>query len=154
MRFILIIFVLFTPKVFSQSLTTDVRENKNIYLAALNEYCKFPEISDSKTIYVQFDSTVMWFDWPKKINNIEVNYLDGSEEILKKIKANNGSIILVKIVPLQYKKEKFFVSVIPFIATKSGKDINLGNGGGLNVIFKFNEELKGFEFVETKSYGN
>ena len=154
MRLILIIIVLFTTRVFSQGLTTDVRENENIYLTALTEYCKFPEIANSKNIYVQFDSTVMWYDWPKKINNIEINYLEGSEEILKKIKANDGSIILVKIVPLQYKKEKFYVSLIPFIATRKGKDINLGNGGGLSIFFKFSDEFNGFEFVETKSYGN
>lgn len=111
-----------------------MRSNENIYLYALKEYCNSSEVSTT-CINVQFDSTVMCYDWPTKINNININYLDGSSEILKQIKTNKGSIILVKIVPLQYKKEKFFVNVIPFLATSKGKNIDMFNGGGLVVIF-------------------
>lgn len=152
MKFILLITILLSITVQSQSLTTDVRSDENIYLYALKEYCNSPEIS-AKHINVQFDSTVMWYDWPKKINNISINYLDGSSEILKQIKANKGSIILVKIVPLQYKKEHFFVNVIPFLATAKGKNINLSNGGGLGVIFRYSDEIKGFVFSENNWSG-
>ena len=153
MRTFLFIIFLFTIKANSQGLTTDVRSDENIYLYALKEYCNSPEIS-AKIINVQFDSTVMGYDWPKVINNIKINYLDGATEIIKEIKANKGSIVLVKIVPLQYKRERFFVNVIPFLASAKGKNINLVNGGGLGVTFKFSEKIKGFEFFETKSYGN
>ena len=137
----------------SQVLTTDIRTDENIYLYALKEYCNFPEIS-TKNIYVQFDPTIMWYDWPKLISDKKITYLEGTPEIIKEIKANKGSIILVKIVPLQYKKEKFFVNVIPFLATAKGKNINLTNGGGLNVKFNYSDKNKGFEFSETKSYEN
>jgi hypothetical protein len=143
----------FSINAHSQGLTTDVRSDENIYLYALKEYCNSPEIT-AKNINVQFDSTVMWYDWPKVVNNIKINYLDGTNEIIKEIKANEGSIVLVKIVPLQYKKEMFFVNVIPFLATSKGKNINMANGGGLSVIFNYSEKVKGFEFTETKSYGN
>jgi len=152
MRFIFVMTILLSITVQSQGLTTDVRSAENIYLSALKEYCNSPEIS-ATSINVQFDSTVMWYDWPKKINNVNINYLDGSSEILKKIKANKGSIILVKIVPLQYKKEKFFVNVIPFLATAKGKNINMSNGGGLGVIFNYSDEIKGFVFSENKWSG-
>lgn len=140
-------------KVQAQGLTTDVRSNENIYLHALKEYCNYPEIS-AKNIYVQFDSTVMWYDWPKIINNKKISYLDGSSEIIKEIKAQKGSIILVKIVPLRYEKEIFFVNVIPFLATAKGSNISLVNGGGLSVIFNYTDKNKGFEFSEIKSYVN
>ncbi|SHN18742.1 hypothetical protein SAMN05216269_12016 [Flavobacterium xinjiangense] len=153
MRTFFLIILLFSIKVQSQELTTDVRTDENIYLYALKEYCNFPEIT-AENIYVQFDSTVMWYDWPKVINNKKINYLDGAPEIIKEIKAHKGSIILVKIVPLQYKKKSFFVNVIPFLATAKGKNINLANGGGLSVIFNYSDKNKGFEFSETKSYGN
>ena len=153
MRNFFLIIVLFSIKVQSQGLTTDVRADENIYLDALKEYCNYPEIS-TKSIYVQFDSTVMWYDWPKVISDKKIIYLDGTAEIIKEIKSNNGAIVLVKIVPLQYKKEMFFVNVIPFLATAKGKNINLVNGGGLCVIFNYSDKNKGFEFFETKSYGN
>ena len=153
MRTFFFILLFFSIKANSQGLTTDVRSDENIYLYALKEYCNSPEIS-AKSIYVQFDSTVMWYDWPKVINNIKINYLDGASEIIKEIKANKGAIVLVKIVPLQYKNESFFVNVIPFLASAKGKNINLANGGGLSVKFNHNEKIKGFEFSETKSYGN
>lgn len=152
MRFIFLITILLSITVQSQGLTTDVRNEENIYLYALKEYCDSPEIS-ATLINVQFDSTVMWYDWPKKLNNININYLDGSSEILKEIKANEGSIILVKIVPLQYKKEKFFVNVIPFLATAKGKNIEMSNGGALRVIFNYKDEIKGFVFSENKWSG-
>jgi hypothetical protein len=153
MRFILLITILLSVTAQSQGLTTDVRSDENIYLYALKEYCNSPEISKATLINVQFDSTVMWYDWPKKINNININYLEGSSEILKQIKANKGSIILVKIVPLQYKKEKFFVNVIPFLATAKAKNINMSNGGGLEVIFNYSDKTKGFVFLENKWSG-
>ena len=153
MKILLFVLVLFSFSVHSQGLTTDVRSDENIYLYALKEYCNSPGIA-AKIVNVQFDSTIMGYDWPKVINDIKINYLDGSSEIIKEIKANKGSLILVKIVPLQYKKERFFVSVIPFLASAKGKKINLANGGGLEVTFNFNEKIKGFEFSETKSFGN
>lgn len=153
MRTFFLIFLFFSIKVQSQGLTTDVRLDENIYLYALKEYCNSPEIS-SKSVYVQFDSTVMWYDWPKVLNGKKINYLDGATEIIKEIKTNKGAIVLVKIVPLQFKNERFFVNVIPFLATAKGKNINMANGGGLSVAFKYSENSKGFEFLETKSYGN
>jgi hypothetical protein len=149
--FLFILF--FSINAHSQGLTTDVRSDENIYLYALKEYCNSSEIT-AKNINVQFDSTVMWYDWPKVINNIKINYLDGANQIIKEIEANEGSIVLVKIVPLQYKKERFFVNVIPFLATSKRKNINLVNGGGLSVIFNYSDKVKGFEFSETKSYEN
>jgi hypothetical protein len=153
MRTFFFILLFLSIKANSQGLTTDVRSDENIYLYSLKEYCNSPEIS-AKSIYVRFDSTVMWYDWPKVINNIKINYLEGDSEIIKEIKANKGAIVLVKIVPLQYKNERFFVNVIPFLASAKGKNINLANGGGLSVKFNYNEKIKGFEFSETKSYGN
>src|SRR5690606_2718790 len=133
----LIILLFFSITANSQGLTTDVKSDENIYLYSLKEYCKVEEIS-AENIYVQFDSTVMWYDWPKVMNNIKINYLDGDSEIIKEIKANKGAIVLVKIVPLQYKNERFFVNVIPSLASAKGKNINLVNGGGLSVKFNFN----------------
>lgn len=153
MKFLFFTLVILSFEVHSQGLTTDARSDENIYLYALKEYCNSSEIT-AKNIYVKFDSTVMWYDWPKVINNKKINYLDGASEIIKEIKGNKGSIILVKIVPLQFKKEKFFVNVIPFLASAKGKNIDLSNGGGLSVIFNYNEKIKGFEFSETKIYGN
>jgi hypothetical protein len=153
MRAFFLIILLFSMEVQSQGLTTDARTDENIYLYALKEYCNSPEIS-AKSIYVQFDSTVMWYDWPKVISDKTITYLDGSSEIIKEIKANKGSIVLVKIVPLQFKKERFFVNVIPFLATSKGKNINLSSGGGFSVKFNYSDKNKRFEFSETKSYGN
>jgi hypothetical protein len=153
MRTFFFILFFFSLKANSQGLTTDVRSDENIYLYALKEYCNSEEISTS-IIYVQFDSTVMSYDWPKVINNIKVNYLDGNSEIKKEIKANKGSIVLVKIIPLQFKKERFFVNIIPFLASAKGKNISMVNGGGLTVRFNYNEKVKGFEFAETKSFVN
>lgn len=145
MRLIFLITIFLSTTVQSQGLTTDVRSDENIYLSALKEYCNSPEIS-ATAINVQFDSFVMGHDWPKKINNININYLDGSSEILNQIKAHKGSIILVKIVPLQYKQEKFFVNIIPFLATAKGKNIDMVNGGVLSVIFNYSDKIKGFVF--------
>lgn len=153
MRTLFFTILLFGIKVQAQGLTTDVRTDKNIYLYALKEYCNSPEIS-TKSIYVQFDSTVMWYDWPKIINDKKINYLDGSSEIIKEIKAQKGSIVLVKIVPLRYEKESFFVNVIPFLATAKGSNISLVNGGGLSVIFNYSDKNKGFVFSKIKSYVN
>ncbi len=153
MRTLFFTILLFCIKVQAQGLTTDVRADENIYLYALKEYCNFSEIS-TKSIYVQFDSTVMWYDWPKIINDKKINYLDGSSEIIKEIKAQKGSIVLVKIIPLRYEKESFFVNVIPFLATVKGKDISLVNGGGLRVTFNYSDKNKGFVFSEIKSYVN
>ncbi len=139
-----------TVTIYSQGLTTDVRNNENVYLFALTEYCNSPEIVKSSQVFVQFDSTVMWYDWPKSINGKEIIYLDGNDEIIDKIKRNSGSLILVRIIPIQYKNEKFFVNVIPFLATTKKKNLKLSNGGGLAVIFDFKENLKGFTFSNNK----
>lgn len=153
MKKLFITILLFSIKVQAQGLTTDVRTDENIYLYALKEYCNSPEIS-TKNIYVQFDSTVMWYDWPKIINDKKINYLDGSSEIIKEIKAQKGSIILVEIVPLRYEKKSFFVNVIPFLATTKGNNISLVNCGGLCVIFNYSDTNNGFMFSKIKSYVN
>jgi hypothetical protein len=126
-------------------LDTDGLNNlNNVYLFSLKVYCSTLDSSKTKTIYIK-DEYFIGESWPKEISGFKINYLNSSE-YKKTIKENGGNIILVGISPLEFSNDKFYVGVIPFSASYKKKVVNLVNGGGLTVYFKYDLNKKGLVY--------
>ncbi|NHM08330.1 hypothetical protein G4D82_13965 [Flavobacterium sp. CYK-4] len=133
-------------------LDTDNSKNNNIYIESLKRFCD--SLSGRKVkLYVDFNYQIMDYYWPKNVGETEIEYLDGKEEYKRAIKQNKNSITLVRILPLQYKREKFFVSIIPFLATYKKGKVRLANGGGYAYEFEFEPVKKGLLYKKTSSFG-
>jgi len=73
--------------------------------------------------------------------------------ISKKTVKENKGITAVRIGQLQYDNNQFYVNVIPFRATVKGETINLVNGGGLSVYFKYDCKNQKFIYKNSKFWG-
>lgn len=49
--------------------------------------------------------------------------------------------------------DKFYISIIPFAASINNDNVNLSNGGGLTVYFKYDKKKKGLIYIDKKWYG-
>ena len=133
-------------------LDTDGLNNlNNVYLYSLKEYCASLGSSKTKIVYVKRESFI-GDSWPKKINNFEIQYLT-DDEYKKVIEENRGNITLVGISPLEFRRDNFYVAIIPFSATYQKKIVHLANGGGLTVNFQYDNEKKGLVFKSKKWSG-
>ena len=150
----LFIFLFIFSNAFCQEvLDTDKSKENNIYIESLRKYCDSLSYNVKEKIYVDFNYQIMDYTWPKKINETEIQYLENSKDYKHAIKEKGESIILVRILPLQYKREKFFVSIIPFMATYRKRKIELVNGGGYAYEYEFDTEKKGFIYKKSSSFG-
>ena len=148
----LFVFLLISTNLLSQEvLDTDQSKENNIYLESLKKYCDSLSSDAKLKIYVEFNKDSMSY-WPEKINETEIQYIYDIKDYKQVLKENKNSVLVVKILPLQYKKEKFFVSIIPFLAEHKNKKINKISGGGYAYQYLFNTEKKGFIFDKTISF--
>jgi hypothetical protein len=136
---------------FSQTVyNTEKKDSTNIYFKSLKTYCQTIDKTKliDNTVYVERNYLITE-KLPDSLNGLKISYLD-LRELKKMIKQNGGELTLVRIIPLRVKKDTFFVNVIPFSATYTKGKIYYGNGGGLSVIFSFDEESNGLIFKEFK----
>ncbi|SHF83577.1 hypothetical protein SAMN05444377_1235 [Flavobacterium fontis] len=137
---------------FSQTvLDTDELNNlDNVFLYSLKRYCESLDSLKVKTVFVK-DGEHIGQIWPKKIKSFEIKYL-GYFDYRKVIRENDGNVTMVGIGPLQYRKGKFYVDVIPFSTTYSKRAVHFSNGGGLTVYFEYDKERKGLIY-KTEEWG-
>jgi hypothetical protein len=140
----IVIFFIGTLNVSSQILlNTDGLNNlDNVFLFSLKQYCNSLDSLKIKTVYVMREHFI-GESWPTKIKNFEIKYLGSGNEYKKIIKENGGHATIVKICPFEFQAEKFYISVIPFSATYSNREVHLDNGGGLAVYFEYDPLRKG-----------
>ena len=131
-------------------LDTDGLNNiDNVFLFSLKQYCNTLDSLKTKVVYVKRDHFV-GENWPTKIQNIEIKYLDNYKKVITE---NGGNITIVGICPFEFRNGQFSVSVIPFSATYSKRIVNLSNGGGLTVYFEYDNEKKGLIYKMKKWNG-
>ena len=134
-------------------LDTDGLNNpNNVYLFSLKQYCKSLGHTKSKVIYVR-DDHFIGDSWPKKIMGFDIKYLETESEYINAINQNNGSVIIVGITPFDFRKGEFSCDIIPFSATYTNNNVNLANGGGLTVYFKYDSKRKGLVYKSKKWAG-
>ena len=152
--FIILFLLLSFNSSFGQTvLDTDGLNNlNNVYLFALKEYCKSLDSTKSKIVYVR-DDHFIGDSWPKQIIGFEIKYLESDSEYIKAITQNNGSVTIVGISPFDFRKGQFSCGIIPFSATYSNNNINLGNGGGMTVYFTYDSKRKGLIYKNKKWRG-
>lgn len=132
-------------------LDTDGLNNlDNVYLHSLKEYCETLDSTTTKIIYVK-DKEIERSSWPKKIKSFEIKYLVYGD--YEKVIPKKGKITIVGISPLEYRKGKFSVGVIPFSTTRSKKSVYFSSGGGLSVYFEFDPVKKGFIYKSKEWFG-
>lgn len=137
---------------YSQNLNTDGLNNlDNVFLYSLKEYCNSLDSLNTKKVYVRRDHFI-GENWPTKIKNFEIKYLENTE-YKAIIKQNGGEAIIVGICPFEYKNSLFSVSIIPFSATYSKKSVTLKNGGGLTVYFEYDNDKKALIYKTKNWYG-
>ena len=131
---------------------TESKDSTNIYTNSLAKLCDITDHTkmDSPIFYVE--KTLFTDNLPDKIQDFKIEYLNESEQI-EMIKKKDGKMILIRIVPLRVRNGTFFVNVIPFQAYYHKKRLELANGGGMKVEYKFDSELNGLTFVKAEFNG-
>lgn len=154
MKIALFTFILSINNSLAQTvLDTDGLNNpNNIYLFSLKEYCKSLDSTNSKIVYVRSDHFI-GDTWPKQIFSFDIKYLESNDDYINAIKENNGSVIIVGITPFDFRNGEFTCGIIPFSASYSNNNINLANGGGLTIYFKYDPKRHGLIYKNKKWKG-
>jgi hypothetical protein len=138
---------------FSQTANTTERKNEsNIYYQALKQYLISETTANiiHDSLYIEDDFKITDSLLSKSGNTQLVRLtFENVQQLLK----TRDALTLYRIFPLQYEKDYFIVSFVPFRVTKdpSKDNYNYSNGGGCDAIFKF--QNKKFIFLKVKCYG-
>jgi len=137
---------------------TDRHNEKNVYLQALTQYLDFratdtfySKLKHIDTLYVYKDTktTDSLLD---KIGATKLIMIDDPYTFIKtrKIKA----ITLYSIFPLDFEKDEFWVSFVPFSVTidkKRKRGLLFSNPGSYKIVFKYDNGQ--FIFVRLEDHG-
>ena len=137
------LFILTCKIGFSQNtFNTESVDSLNVYHHSLTIFCEPYDHTkvENATLYVE--KNLFTDKLPENIGNFKIKYIEKNEQ-LEIIKQKNGKMILIRIVPLRTEKGVFFVNVIPFHAHLNNGNLELSNGGGLKVDYKYDEKQGG-----------
>ena len=147
-REIILVTILFllTVRPFSQTIfNTESKDSTNIYSFSLNKYYEsLGNLKETTSIVYVEDHYSITKDLPNQIMTFEIKYMDQIE--CKKYLKGKKNMTLVRILPLQVKGNEFFVNVIPYEVSYKKNNFNYVNGGGLKVMFEFDESMNGLKF--------
>ena len=140
------ILFLLTVRPFSQTIfNTESKDSTNIYSFSLNKYCEsLGNLKETTSIVYVEDHYSITKDLPNQIMTFEIKYMDQIK--CKKYLKGKKNMTLVRILPLQVKGNEFFVNVIPYEVSYKKNNFNYVNGGGLKVMFEFDESMNGLKF--------
>lgn len=150
-----LIYIGFTVTLFSHITMAQVADNTeskdstNIYYQALVKYTSYLEklnLPQGQVIFLEENSFVT-DGLPSKLGGLEVQYLD-IQELQKK--AKKGEVELIRIVPLRFRNQEFFVNLITFGVTYRRKNFNFVNQGGVQAIFTYDDDIGKFVFKEIR----
>ena len=155
MKTAFLFFLLSPTLLFCQKINSTQKGTKsNIYNDAIKHYLidlnhgKLYKSTD--TIFIEknenFGDSLL-----KKIRGCTIKVLEFSETGIKAEK--EGSFTLHKFFPLKYEEGLFYVLVIPFRTTITSDGVNLGNGGGCKMYYRFDSRSKEFTFVKVNCWG-
>lgn len=138
-----ILFLLSLPIYGQGSFNTEQNDTTNVYYFVLNEVCKQYAKYGHDTLFIQKDDTNALV-LPVSSNNVVIKYLD-VEEIFR-LTTKHKSIELLRVVPLKFEKNGFFIDVVSFKASRKRKSLFYGNQGGTSFHFRY-ECDKGLVYV-------
>lgn len=153
MKAILFFLLLFPIISFGQIINSTERKSmSNIYNDAIKQYL-INLVGNRKTtkdtLYVMETETYKdsilsnIYNTPVKI--IDVEQMEG---ILA-----NRDFTLHKFSSVNYQNRVFAVTVIPFSTRKIDNEVTLGNSGGCEMRYTFDDKAKQFRFIKTKCWG-
>jgi len=161
MKLILTFFALF---IFAHSCLAQIADNtdrynsKNIYFQALKEYLDlratdtfYSKQKHIDTLYVYKDAKTT-DSLLEKIGTTKIVMIDAPYTFIKN--RNGKGIILYSIFPLDFEKNEFWVSFVPFSVTidkKRNQGLLFSNPGSYKVIFKY--DGRQFVFVRIEDHG-
>ena len=161
MKLILTLFILFIfgHKCFAQiANNTDRHNDKNIYLQALKQYLDFSATDtfysklkhiDTLFVYKDTKTTDSLLD---KIGTTKIIMIDDPYTFIKN--RNGKGITLYSIFPLDFEKDEFWVSFVPFSVTidkKRKSGLLFSNPGSYKIVFKYDSGH--FVFVRVEGHG-
>ena len=138
---LLTIFLLSNLGISQTAYNTESRDSTNIYRNSLAKLCDITDHTQMDSAIFYVEKTLFTDNLPDKIQDFDIVYLNESEQI-EMIKKNDGKMILIRIVPLRERNGTFFVNVIPFQAYYHKKHLELANGGGMKVEYKFDSRRR------------
>ncbi|MEO6548197.1 MAG: hypothetical protein ABIN94_09365 [Ferruginibacter sp.] len=137
---------------------TDRHNDKNIYLQALKQYLDFratdtfySKLKNIDTLFVYRD-TKTTDSLLEKIGATKIIMIDDPYTFIKN--RDGKGITLYSIFPLDFEKEEFWVSFVPFNVTvdkKRRQELLFNNPGSIKIVFKYGEGQ--FVFVRVEDHG-
>ena len=137
---------------------TDRHNDRNIYLQALKQYLDFratdsfySKLKHLDTLYIYKDTktTDSLLD---KIGKTKIVMIDDPYTFIKN--RNGKGITLYSIFPLDFEKNEFWVSFVPFSVTidkKRKQGLLFSNPGSYKIVFKYDNGQ--FVFVRLEEHG-
>jgi hypothetical protein len=137
---------------------TDRHNDKNIYFQALKQYLDFRATDtfysklkhiDTLFVYKDTKTTDSLLD---KIGTTKIVMIDDPYTFIKN--RNGEGITLYSIFPLDFEKNEFWVSFVPFSVTlnkKRKQGLLFSNPGSYKIVFKFDSGQ--FVFVRLEDHG-
>ncbi len=137
---------------------TDRHDDKNIYLQALKQYLDFRATDtfysklkhiDTLFIYKDAKTTDSLLD---KIGETKIVMISAPYTFIKN--RNGKGITLYSIFPLNFEKNEFWVSFVPFSVTidkKRKHGLLFSNTGSYKIVFKYDNGQ--FVFVRIEDHG-
>jgi len=151
--------LIFGQNCFAQTANnTDRHNDKNIYFQALKQYLDFratdtfySKLKHIDTLYVYKDSKTT-DSLLEKIGTTTIVMVDDPYTFIKNRK--DEQITLYSIFPLDFEKEEFWVSFVPFSVTidkKRNQGLLFSNPGSYKIVFKYDRGQ--FLFVRLEDHG-
>ena len=137
---------------------TDRHNDRNIYLQALKQYLDFTatesfysKLKHIDTLYVYKD-TKTTDSLLNKIGTTTIVMIDDPYTFIKN--RNGKGITLYSIFPLDFEKNEFWVSFVPFSVTidkKRKQGLLFSNPGSYKIVFRYDNG--NFVFVRLEDHG-
>jgi hypothetical protein len=134
---------------FGQSISTETTDESGVYNIALSEFIDYIQNYFPKAKEITLEKSLISTTWlSSNFENINITQLQ-EWELPREFKKRKGKLYYVRIVPLRFKDNIFFINVIPFKVSMDGKNVSLINSGALTVKFKYDCNTQNLMFIET-----